>query len=141
MRLVVWMVAVLATLFTDLPRFAWARLNRQAVAPLRRALQGSDQNPPHDAVIWGNRISIIGVLSALGAVVGMILVFRAVAVFAGPFAYHGVVLVGTVLLLTYGLVVINLKEMRSNGKTFGLDISTGDYINFTMGALAEYHSE
>lgn len=42
------------------------------------------------------------------------------------------------IMPTYGLVLINLTDMRSNGKTFGLDIATGNYINFTMGALAEY---
>jgi hypothetical protein len=41
------------------------------------------------------------------------------------------------ILPTFGLVLIDFKEMRSNGKTFGLDLSTGKYINFTMGALAE----
>jgi len=45
------------------------------------------------------------------------------------------------IMPTFGLVVINLKEMRSNGKTFGLDISSGKYINFTMGALAEFLNE
>jgi len=45
------------------------------------------------------------------------------------------------IMPTYGLVLINLKEMRSNGKTFGLDISSGKYINFTMGALAEFLNE
>jgi hypothetical protein len=42
---------------------------------------------------------------------------------------------------TFGLVLINLKEMRSNGKTFGLDISSGKYVNFTMGAFAEFINE
>ncbi len=41
---------------------------------------------------------------------------------------------------TFGLVLINLKEMRSNGKTFGLDVSSGKCMNFTMGALAEFVS-
>jgi hypothetical protein len=41
------------------------------------------------------------------------------------------------IMPTYGLVLINLKEMRSNGKTFGLDITSGEYINFTMGSTAE----
>jgi hypothetical protein len=35
---------------------------------------------------------------------------------------------------TFGLVLINFKEMRSNGKTFGLDIASGKFINFTMGS-------
>jgi hypothetical protein len=38
---------------------------------------------------------------------------------------------------TFGAVLINFKEMRSNGKTFGLDVSSGKIINFTMGSLAE----
>jgi len=37
---------------------------------------------------------------------------------------------------TFGVVIINLKEMRSNGKTFGLDVSSGKIINFSMGSLA-----
>jgi hypothetical protein len=41
------------------------------------------------------------------------------------------------ILPTFGAVIIDLKEMRSNGKTFGLDVSTGKYINFAMGARAE----
>jgi hypothetical protein len=41
------------------------------------------------------------------------------------------------ILPTFGLVLIDFNKMRSNGKTFGLDLSTGKYINFTMGALAE----
>jgi hypothetical protein len=41
------------------------------------------------------------------------------------------------IMPTYGLVLVNLKEMRSNGKTFGLDITSGEYINFTMGSTAE----
>jgi hypothetical protein len=45
------------------------------------------------------------------------------------------------IMPTYGLIIINFKEMRSNGKTFGLDISSGNYINFTMGALAEFLNE
>lgn len=45
------------------------------------------------------------------------------------------------IIPTYGLVLINLKEMRSNGKTFGLDIASGKYINFTMGALAKFLNE
>jgi hypothetical protein len=45
------------------------------------------------------------------------------------------------IMPTFGLVLINLKEMRSNGKTFGLDIASGNYINFTMGALAEFLNE
>jgi hypothetical protein len=42
---------------------------------------------------------------------------------------------------TYGVVVINLREMRSNGKTFGLDVASGKPVNFTMGALADPISE
>jgi len=38
---------------------------------------------------------------------------------------------------TFGLVLINFKEMRSNGKTFGLDVSSGKMINFYMGSVAE----
>ena len=38
---------------------------------------------------------------------------------------------------TFGLVLINFKEMRSNGKTFGLDIASGKFINFTMGSHVE----
>jgi hypothetical protein len=38
---------------------------------------------------------------------------------------------------TFGAVLINLKEMRSNGKTFGLDIGSGKYVNFSMGAVIE----
>jgi hypothetical protein len=45
------------------------------------------------------------------------------------------------IMPTFGLVLINLKEMRSNGKTFGLDVSSRKYINFTMGALAEFLNE
>jgi hypothetical protein len=45
------------------------------------------------------------------------------------------------IMPTFGLVLINLKEMRSNGKTFGLDIASGKYLNFTMGALAEFLNE
>jgi hypothetical protein len=41
------------------------------------------------------------------------------------------------IMPTYGLVLINFKKMRSNGKTFGLDITSGEYINFTMGSTAE----
>jgi hypothetical protein len=42
------------------------------------------------------------------------------------------------IMPTFGVVIINLKEMRSNGKTFGLDVATGKYVNFTMGSYAEY---
>ena len=42
---------------------------------------------------------------------------------------------------TFGLVLINLKEMRSNGKTFGLDVASGKYVNFTMGSYAEIINE
>ena len=45
------------------------------------------------------------------------------------------------IMPTFGLVVINLKDMRSNGKTFGLDIGSGNYLNFSMGALAEFLNE
>jgi hypothetical protein len=38
---------------------------------------------------------------------------------------------------TFGVVLINLKEMKSNGKTFGLDLISGKPLNFTMGAYAE----
>lgn len=38
---------------------------------------------------------------------------------------------------TAGIVIINFKNMRSNGKIFGLDIPSGKPINFTMGAYAE----
>lgn len=38
---------------------------------------------------------------------------------------------------TFGVVLINFKEMRSNGKTFGLDVSSGKMINFYMGSVAE----
>jgi hypothetical protein len=41
------------------------------------------------------------------------------------------------IMPTFGLVLINLKTMRSNGKTFGIDIKTGERMNFTMGAIAE----
>jgi hypothetical protein len=37
---------------------------------------------------------------------------------------------------TVGIAVINLKEMRSTGKIFGLDIPSGRPVNFTMGAYA-----
>jgi hypothetical protein len=45
------------------------------------------------------------------------------------------------IMPTYGLVIINLKEMRSNGKTFGLDMASGKCINFTMGAVVEFLNE
>jgi hypothetical protein len=35
------------------------------------------------------------------------------------------------------VVMINLKEMRSTGKLFGLDTASGKIINFTMGSYAE----
>ena len=38
---------------------------------------------------------------------------------------------------TFGVVLINFKEMRSNGKTFGLDVSSEKMINFCMGSVAE----
>lgn len=45
------------------------------------------------------------------------------------------------IMPTFGLVVINLKEMRSNGKTFGFDVGTASYMNFMMGAKAEFLNE
>jgi len=42
---------------------------------------------------------------------------------------------------TFGAVLINFKEMTSNGKTFGLDVSTQRIMNFTMGSIAEVVSE
>ncbi|HSW57617.1 MAG TPA: MoaF C-terminal domain-containing protein [Dehalococcoidales bacterium] len=45
------------------------------------------------------------------------------------------------IMPTFGLVLINLRDMRSNGKTFGLDIAAGQYLNFTMGAVAELLNE
>jgi hypothetical protein len=42
---------------------------------------------------------------------------------------------------TFGAVLINLKEMRSSGKTFGLDVASGKHVNFTMGSYAELTSE
>lgn len=42
---------------------------------------------------------------------------------------------------TFGVVLIDLNEMKSNGKTFGLDISSGKYVNFTMGSRAEIVGE
>ncbi len=35
---------------------------------------------------------------------------------------------------TVGVVLINLKEMRSNGKIFGPDLASGKIVNFTMGS-------
>jgi len=35
------------------------------------------------------------------------------------------------------VVMINLKDMRSTGKLFGLDTDSGKIINFTMGSYAE----
>ena len=40
------------------------------------------------------------------------------------------------IIPTVGVVLINLKEMRSNGKLFGLDLSSGENVNFTMGSKA-----
>ncbi len=40
-----------------------------------------------------------------------------------------------------GPVIINLKEMKSNVKTFGLDIIFRKYINFTLGASATFLNE
>ncbi len=45
------------------------------------------------------------------------------------------------IMPTFGLVVIDLKDMRSNGKTFGFDIGTGNYMNFMMGAKAHFLNE
>lgn len=45
------------------------------------------------------------------------------------------------IMPTFGLVLISLKEMRSNGKTFGLDVTSGKFMNFNMGALAELINE
>jgi hypothetical protein len=42
---------------------------------------------------------------------------------------------------TTGIVLINFKNMRSNGKIFGLDVPSGKPINFTMGACFEVVSE
>lgn len=41
------------------------------------------------------------------------------------------------IMPTFGVVLINFKEKKSNGKTFGLDVSSGKIINFTMGSHAE----
>jgi len=40
-----------------------------------------------------------------------------------------------------GIFLINFKDMRSNGKIFGLDITTGKPVNFTMRAYAKIISE
>lgn len=42
---------------------------------------------------------------------------------------------------TSGIVLINLKDMRSNGKTFGLDLTSDKIVNFTMGSRAELINE
>ena len=42
---------------------------------------------------------------------------------------------------TFGVVLINFKEMRSNGKTFGLDVASGKIINFNLGSRAELINE
>jgi hypothetical protein len=42
---------------------------------------------------------------------------------------------------TAGIVLINLNNMRSNGKIFGLDIPSYKPVNFTMGAYAEIISD
>ena len=42
---------------------------------------------------------------------------------------------------TFGLVVINLEDRKSNGKTFGLDLGSGNIVNFTMGARIESVTE
>ena len=45
------------------------------------------------------------------------------------------------IIPTVGIVLINLKEMRSNGKIFGLDLASGNIVNFTMGCRAEFINE
>jgi hypothetical protein len=45
------------------------------------------------------------------------------------------------IMPTFGLVIINLKDMRSNGKTYGLDLATNKIMNFTMGSIAELINE
>jgi hypothetical protein len=45
------------------------------------------------------------------------------------------------IIPTTGIVLINFKNMRSNGKIFGLDVPSGKPINFTMGACFEVVSE
>jgi len=42
---------------------------------------------------------------------------------------------------TVGAVIINFRDMRSNGKIFGLDIPSGKPVNFTMGAYVQPVSE
>jgi hypothetical protein len=40
------------------------------------------------------------------------------------------------IIPTVGVVMVNLKEMRSNGKLFGPDLASGRAVNFTMGSKA-----
>lgn len=42
------------------------------------------------------------------------------------------------IIPTVGVVLINLNDMRSNGKIFGLDLASGNIVNFTMGSRAEF---
>ena len=42
---------------------------------------------------------------------------------------------------TVGIVMINFKKMRSDGKIFGLDLPSGRAINFTIGSKAKIISE
>jgi len=42
---------------------------------------------------------------------------------------------------TAGVIFIDLKEMKNNGKIFGLDIPTGKAVNFRMGALGKIRQE
>ncbi len=42
---------------------------------------------------------------------------------------------------TVGIVMINFKKMRSDGKIFGLDLPSGRAINFTIGSRAQIISE
>lgn len=41
------------------------------------------------------------------------------------------------ILPCFGVVLVNFKERRSNGKLFGLDIASGKVVNLTMGSHAE----
>jgi hypothetical protein len=45
------------------------------------------------------------------------------------------------IIPTVGIVIINLKEMRSNGKIFGLDPTSRKIVNFTIGSRAELINE
>ena len=42
------------------------------------------------------------------------------------------------IIPTVGVILINLSDMRSNGKIFGLDLASGNIVNFTMGSRAEF---